>query len=134
MREREPQRKRFKPSGMAQRADYEGTVNETGRMGGAKLHGRNVSNDFNGGHERDSGKKVYKGEPYQNSVDEPKFQGIDHKRIGPEQDLGMMKDCSDFKREASGQAFGQAGEGGCKMDYARIHNQFRPVYSDDTGY
>jgi len=130
----EPQRKNFGKQGMPQRADYEGTVNETGSDGGARLRGRNVSSDFNGGAERDAGKKVYKGEAYMNSVDEPKFQSIDHRQIGPEEGLGMMKSCADFKREASGQAFGQAGIGGCKMDYSRIHNQFRPVYSDDTGY
>ena len=118
----------------AQRRDFEGKVNERGHVGGAKIHGRNVSNDFNGGHERDSGKKVYSGEAYRNSVDEPKFQEIDHKQIGPESDLGMMRDCSDFKKEAAGQSYGQAGMQGCKMDDRKIRDQFRPVYSDDTGY
>lgn len=118
----------------AQYKDFEGKLSPRPKMGGAKLHGSNVSDNFNGGHERDSGKKTYKGEAYMNDVDEPKFQKIDHKKMAPEAQLGMMVDCSDYKREASGQAYGQAGEDGCKRDYKKIRDQFHPSYSDDTGY
>lgn len=120
--------------GTAQRRDFEGKVNERGPMGGSKLVGSGMNANQIGGQERDAGKKYSKGEAYKNECDEPKFQMIDHKQIGPEQDLGMMKDCSDFKREASGQAFGQAGMQGSAMDDKKIRAQFRPVYSDDTGY
>lgn len=118
----------------AQRRDFEGKVSNRGSMAKEKIHGRNVSNDFNGGHERDSGKKTYRGEAYKNDVDEPRFQEVDHKMISPENDLGMMRCCADFKREASGQAYGQAGEDGLRRDEKKIKAQFRPAYSDDTGY
>lgn len=118
----------------AQYKDYEGKLSPRPKMGGPKIHGRNVSDDFNGGHERNSGKKTYRGEAYENDVDEPRFQSIEHKMIAPEAQLGMMMDCSDFKREASGQAYGQAGEDGCMRDEKKIRAQFRPAYSDDTGY
>lgn len=118
----------------AQYKDFEGKLSPRPKAGGPKLHGRNVSDDFNGGHERDSGKKTYKGEAYMNDIDEPKFQSIDHKKMAPEAQLGMMVDCSDYKREASGQAYGQGGEDGCLRDNRKIRDQFRPAYSDDTGY
>ncbi len=96
----------------------------------SKLHGSGMM----GGSEKDSGKKTYKGEAYMNDVDEPKHQKIDHKSMRPDAQLGMMVDCSDYKREASGQAYGQGGEDGCRRDEKKIRAQFRPAYSDDTGY
>jgi len=114
--------------------DNEGRVNYGGPKGGAKIVGSGIPRNFIGGEERNSGKKPMSGEAYSNEIDEPRFQKVDRKDVGPLSNLGMMQDCSDYKSEAAGQAYGQAGMMGCKMDNQRIHEQFRPVYSDDTGY
>lgn len=114
--------------------DFEGKVNYGGHAGKARLDGSGMSPNAIGGQERNAGRTPMSGEAYSNEIDEPKFQRVDKKMTPPLYNLGMMQDCSDFKREAAGQAHGQAGEDGCLRDEKRIHSQFRPVYSDDTGY
>lgn len=95
-----------------------------------KLHGSGMM----GSSEKDSGKKVFRGQPYDNEVDEPKHQKIDHRQISAAADLGMMKCCADFKAEASDQAWGQSGKDGLISDEKKIHSQFFHAYSDDTGF
>lgn len=95
---------------------------------GSKLHGH----DMMGGHERDSGKPRHG--TYTDMVDEPHHQKIHKGHVPARADLGMMRCCEDFKNEAADQAYGQSGMDGLNKDIARIHSQFRPAYSDDTGY
>jgi hypothetical protein len=118
----------------AQRRDYEGHISNRGHQGGKRLTGSGLSPNQIGGQERSAGKTPMSGEAYSNEIDEPKFQRVDRKMVPPLNDLGMMRCCSDFKAEASGQAFGQAGEDGVMRDERKIIDQFRPAYSDDTGY
>lgn len=99
-------------------------------MRSGKLHGSGMM----GSAEKDSGKKVYAGQPYDNEVDEPKHQKINQAHISATADLGMMTTCADFKAEAADQSWGQAGLDGCKSDNKKIHSQFFHAYSDDTGY
>lgn len=94
----------------------------------SKLHGSGMM----GGVERDSGKP--RGGVYRNDVDEPKHQKINHSAAPATKAWGMMDNCSDFKAEASDQAYGQAGEQGCKSDDRKIMSQAFHAYSDDTGY
>jgi hypothetical protein len=121
------------PSG-AQRHNFEGHVSNRGHSGAGKLAGHGMNPNQIGGQERSAGRAPMSGEAYKNEIDEPRFQRVDHKMVPPLNDLGMMRDCSDFKREAAGQAHGQAGEDGCRRDEKKITSQFRPVYSDDIGY
>jgi len=94
----------------------------------SKLHGSGMM----GGVERDSGKP--RGGVYKNDVDEPKHQKIHKGEVSPMKDWSMMASCHDFKAEASDQAYGQAGEQGCKADGRKIMSQAFKAYSDDTGF
>ncbi len=96
----------------------------------SKLHGSGMM----GSVEKDSGKKVFRGQPYDNEVDAPKHQKINHSTPPEGKAWGMMDTCADFKQEASDQAYGQAGEQGCKSDDRKIMSQAFKSYSDDTGY
>ena len=95
---------------------------------GGKLHGSGMM----GSESRDSGKPRHG--TYTDAVDEPHHQKIHKGHVSARADLGMMKCCADFKDEAADQAWGQAGKDGLMRDEAKIHSQFRPAYSDDTGY
>lgn len=95
-----------------------------------KLHGSGMM----GSSERDAGKKVYKGQAYDNSVDQPAHQKIDQRQIAASAGLGMMHCCADFKAEASDQAWGQSGKDGLMSDEKKIRSQFFKAYSDDVGY
>ena len=67
---------------------------------------------------------------YKHEVDSPKYEKIGS---GTGHQLGM-ESCHDFKRDASDQAYGQAGEKGCEGDQKKIHAQFHHSYTDDAGY
>jgi len=67
---------------------------------------------------------------YENEVNEPRFQ----KRGSGMGHMVEMTDCKDFKSDASDQAYGQAGEMGCRSDEKKIHAQFHRSYTDDAGY
>lgn len=67
---------------------------------------------------------------YKNEEDEPRFQ-----KIGKgEGHQVSMRDCADFKKEASDQSYGQAGKSGCVSDEKKIRSQFFHSYTDDAGY
>jgi hypothetical protein len=94
----------------------------------SKLHGAGMM----GGQSRDSGKP--RGGVYRDAVDEPAHQKIHHGEVSPMKDWHMMASCHDFKGESSDQAYGQAGEKGCKEDGRKIMAQAFHAYSDDTGF
>jgi hypothetical protein len=94
----------------------------------SKLHGSGMM----GSESRDSGKPRHG--TYTDMVDEPHHQKIHKGHVSASADLGMMKCCADFKEEAADQAWGQSGKDGLMRDEAKIRSQFRPAYSDDTGY
>ncbi len=79
----------------------------------------------------DSGKS-FGGAPYKNEVDAPKGQKIGSGTGSNE--LGRMHCCSDYKAEASDQAFGQSGKSGLMSDEKKIMSQFNHSYTDDAGY
>lgn len=63
---------------------------------------------------------------YKNEVDKPSAAKMGKK---PMNDAG----CNSFKKQASDQAFGQAGARGVKADHAKIKAQhFSGAYSDDS--
>lgn len=67
---------------------------------------------------------------YKHGEDKPAFETIG-KGTGHQV---AMHDCEDFKKDASDQAYGQAGMSGCKSDERKIHSQFFHSYTDDAGY
>lgn len=67
---------------------------------------------------------------YEHEVEEPRFE----KRGSGKGHMVKMQDCSDFKSDASDQAYGQSGMKGCKADEKKIHAQFFHSYTDDAGY
>lgn len=97
-----------------------------------KSHGKLHGSGMMGGSERDSGKPRHG--TYTDMVDEPAHQKIHKGHVSATHDLGMMKCCSDYKEEASDQAYGQSGMDGLKSDEGKIKSQFFHAYSDDTGY
>lgn len=89
-----------------------------------KLHG----SDMMGSEERNPG-KPHKG-TYKDQVDEPRHQTIGRGKGSK----APMENCSDYKSDASDQAYGQAGQSGCKADSKKILAQFFHSYTDDAGY
>jgi hypothetical protein len=67
---------------------------------------------------------------YEHEEDMPKHQKIG-KGTGH---MARMESCHDMKKEASDQAYGQAGMKGCSADYKKIESQFFHSYTDDAGY
>lgn len=67
---------------------------------------------------------------YEHEVSEPRFE----KRGKGSGHMVAMHDCSDFKSDASDQAFGQAGKRGIEADHKKIRAQFNHSYTDDAGY
>lgn len=67
---------------------------------------------------------------YKDETDRPS-----HQKIGKGKGhMVEMESCHDFKKEASDQAYGQAGMKGCEADYKKIKSQFFHSYTDDAGY
>ena len=63
---------------------------------------------------------------YKNETDKPPMAKMGTK---PMNDAG----CNDFKKQASDQAFGQAGMRGTKADHSKIMSQhFTGAYADDS--
>ena len=67
---------------------------------------------------------------YEHGVEEPRFE----KRGKGSGHQVEMRDCSDFKSDASDQAYGQSGMAGCRADEKKIRSQFFHSYTDDAGY
>ena len=65
-----------------------------------------------------------KSEHYEHGTDKPMQSKQGTRPMG-------LYGCHDFKSDSMDQAYGQAGEMGCKKDQGKIHAQFHHAYQDD---